>query len=84
MTKVNVHEAKTHLSKLLEKAINGEEVVIAKAGKPLVRLVPVRESGEDCFGMDEGKGWIADDFDALPDDLLAAFYGEDKEDESAD
>lgn len=84
MTKVNVHEAKTHLSKLLEKALNGEEVVIAKAGKPLVRLVPVRESNEDCFGMDEGKGWIADDFDTLPDDLLAAFYGEDKEDESID
>lgn len=83
MTKVNVHEAKTHLSKLLEKALNGEEVVIAKAGKPLVRLVPVRER-EDCFGMDEGKGWIADDFDALPNDLLAAFYGEDEEDESID
>ena len=41
MTKVNVHEAKTNLSKLLEKAMNGEEVVIAKAGKPMVRLVPV-------------------------------------------
>ena len=43
MTKVNIHEAKTNLSKLLEQALNGEEVVIAKAGKPLVRLVPVRE-----------------------------------------
>ena len=78
MTKVNIHEAKTNLSKLLEKALNGEEVVIAKAGKSLVRLVPIREK-EDCFGMDAGKGWIADDFDVLPDDLIAAFYGEDDE-----
>ena len=77
MTKVNIHEAKTNLSKLLEKALNGEEIVIAKAGKPLVRLVPVREK-EDCFGIDAGKGWIADDFDVLPDDLMAAFYGEDE------
>ena len=82
MTKVNIHEAKTNLSKLLEKALNGEEVVIAKAGKSLVRLVPVHEEKEDCFGMDAGKIWIADDFDVLPDDLLAAFYGED--DESSD
>lgn len=79
MTKANVHEAKTNLSKLIEQALNGEEVVIAKAGKPLVRLVPVRDETESCFGMDAGKGWIADDFDTLPDDLLAAFYGVDDE-----
>ncbi len=79
MTKANVHEAKTNLSKLIEQALNGEEVIIAKAGKPLVRLVPVRDEKESCFGMDAGKMWIADDFDVLPDDLLAAFYGEDDE-----
>ena len=79
MTKANVHEAKTNLSKLIEQALNGEEVVIAKAGKPLVRLVPVRQEKENCFGMDAGKIWMADDFDVLPDDLLAAFYGEDDE-----
>ncbi len=78
MTKVNVHEAKTHLSKLLEKAMNGEEVVIAKAGKPMVRLVPIESEGKDWWGMDEGKGWIADDFDTLPDEIMAAFYGEDE------
>lgn len=78
MTKVNVSEAETNLSSLLEKALNGEEVVIEKAGKPLVRLVPVREK-ESCFGMDAGKIWIADDFDELPDDLMRAFYGEDDE-----
>ncbi len=77
MTKVNIHEAKTNLSKLLEKAMNGEEVVIAKAGKPMVRLVPVEPENKDWFGMDEGKGWISDDFDELPHDIMAAFYGED-------
>lgn len=79
MMKANVHEAKTNLSKLIERALNGEEVVIAKAGKPLVRLVPVRDEKESCFGMDAGKMWLADDFDDLPDDLLAAFYGENDE-----
>ena len=43
-----------------------------------MRLVPVREEKEDWFGMDEGKGWIADDFDDLPEDILKAFYGEDE------
>ena len=57
--------------------MNGEEVVIAKAGKPLVKLVPVKDDSE-WWGMDEGKGWIADDFDILPDDIMAAFYGEDE------
>jgi prevent-host-death family protein len=71
MTKVNVHEAKTNLSKLIEKAKNGEEVVIAKNGVPEVRLVPVEKEGKDWFGMDAGKGWIADDFDELPEDILA-------------
>ncbi len=79
MTKVNIHEAKTNLSKLLEQALNGEDIVIAKAGKPLVRLVPVREEKKGCFGMDAGKIWIADDFDELPKDILAAFYGENDE-----
>ncbi len=83
MTKVNVHEAKTQLSKLLEKAMNGEEVVIAKVGKPLVKLVPIKPPDNDWWGMDEGKIWIADDFDEMPDDLMAVFYGED-EDENPD
>jgi prevent-host-death family protein len=79
MTKVNIHDAKTNLSKLLELAMNGEDVVIAKAGKPMIRLVPVVEEKGNWFGMDEGKGWIADDFDELPEDIVAAFYGENDE-----
>jgi prevent-host-death family protein len=82
MTKVNVHEAKTQLSKLLEKAMNGEEVVIAKAGRPMVRLVPVKQESMDWWGMDEGKAWIAEDFDELPEDLMAAFYGEDEDEDT--
>jgi prevent-host-death family protein len=70
MTKMNVHEAKTHLSKLIEKAKNGEEVVIAKNGVPEVRLVPYEQKPKEWFGMDAGKIWIADDFDELPEDIL--------------
>lgn len=70
MTKVNVHEAKTHLSKLIEKVKNGEEVVIAKNGVPEVRIVPFEKEPKHWFGMDEGKIWIADDFDELPEDIL--------------
>ena len=78
MTTVNIHEAKTNLSKLLEKALNGEEVVIARSGKPLVKLVPVEEK-EEWFGMDAGKGWIADDFDTLDPEILALFNGDNDE-----
>ncbi|PYS86821.1 MAG: hypothetical protein DMF62_14485 [Acidobacteria bacterium] len=70
MTKVNVHEAKTNLSKLIEKVKKGEEVIIAKNGVPEVRLVPYEQETKDWFGMDEGKIWIAEDFDDLPDDIL--------------
>jgi prevent-host-death family protein len=72
MTKVNVHEAKTNLSKLIEKAKNGEEVVIAKNGVPEVRIVPFEKPEKDWFGMDAGKIWIADDFDEWPEDVWNA------------
>ena len=65
---VNVHEAKTHLSRLLERVTAGDEVVIAKAGKPVA--VP----GKRSIGIDAGRVFIAEDFDApLPDDLLEGF-----------
>lgn len=70
MTKVNMHEAKSRLSKLVEMAKNGEEVVIANNGKPEVRLVPYEKEPSDWFGMDAGKIWISDDFDELPEDIM--------------
>ena len=75
---VNIHEAKTHLSRLLQRVAAGEEVTIARAGKPVARLVAVEPEKMKIrpLGMDRGRVWIADDFDApLPDDLLRAFYG---------
>jgi len=75
MVEVNVHEAKTHLSRLLVRVAAGEEVLISRAGKPIARLVPVaRGRPKRTPGVDKGKGWIADDFDApLPKRLLALF-----------
>ena len=70
MTKVNVHKAKSQLSKLIELAKAGEEVVIAKNGHDEVRLVPIEPQPSDWFGMDAGKIWMAPDFDELPDDIL--------------
>ena len=71
---VNVHEAKTHLSRLLDRVAHGEEVVIAKAGKPVARLVPIARTRTRVLGGDAGRVSIAADFDApLPDDVLADF-----------
>ncbi len=74
---VNVHEAKTHFSKLLQRVMVGEEVVIAKAGRPVARLVPYSAGSLPRVpGRYAGQIRIADDFDApLPDDLLDQFDG---------
>src|SRR6267154_314743 len=72
---VNIHEAKTHLSRLLQRVAAGEEVTIARSGVPVARLVAVEPEKEKIrpLGMDRGKIWIADDFDApLSDDLTCA------------
>lgn len=76
MTVINIHEAKTHLSRLVQRAVAGEDVVIAKAGEPLVRLVPYRPAVEPRVpGAWKGRGWVADDFDdPLPDEVVGAFY----------
>jgi prevent-host-death family protein len=74
---VNIYEAKTKLSKLVDLASSGTDVVIARAGKPVARLTALKKEKRPIqFGALEGKGWIAEDFDApLPDDLLALFEG---------
>jgi prevent-host-death family protein len=78
MKVVNVHAAKTHLSRLIEQAAAGEEIVIAKAGKPVARLVPFAPRREPRQpGLMKGKIWIAEDFDEpLPEEIMAAFRGE--------
>jgi prevent-host-death family protein len=77
---VNLYEAKTKLSHLVEQAAAGEEIIIAKDGRPRARLLPLkRERLRRRPGAGRGKVWIADDFDApLPADLLAAFGVEDR------
>jgi len=77
MQTVNIHEAKTQFSRLVDAAASGEEIVIAKAGKPAARLVPMeRAKVTRRFGGLKGKVHIADDFDApLPDYVIAAFEG---------
>jgi prevent-host-death family protein len=74
---VNLYEAKTQLSKLVEKAARGEEIVIAKAGEPKARLVPIaRPVRNRRPGAWKGRVVIAPDFDApLPEEVLAAFEG---------
>lgn len=72
---VNIHQAKTQLSRLLERVASGEEIVIAKSGKPLAKLVPFHEVVRQP-GRLKGKIKISRDFDApLPDSLAAAFQG---------
>ena len=75
MSQVNVHEAKTHLSRLLERVAAGEEIVLAKAGTPVARLVPfVPEVSERFPGSARGDVWVSDDFDSpLPEDVQRAF-----------
>lgn len=71
---VGVHEAKTHLSKLLERVLAGEDIVIERRGHPVALLTRVEPSHPPRFGTDRGRVVIADDFDAaLPDDLADAF-----------
>ncbi|MFC1735676.1 type II toxin-antitoxin system Phd/YefM family antitoxin [Candidatus Hydrogenedentota bacterium] len=79
MKSTNIHEAKTHLSRLVERASQGEEIVIAKAGKPMAKLVPYRASTASRQpGLWRGRVKIRDDFDLLPDEIEAAFRGENK------
>ncbi|ARJ65920.1 antitoxin [Magnetospirillum sp. ME-1] len=77
MSIVNIHAAKTHLSRLVEEAAAGGEVIIAKAGKPLVMLVPLAPTpAKRRLGTLAGRARIPEDFDApLPDEVLDAFEG---------
>ncbi len=75
MKTVNIHEAKTHLSRLLKRVGAGEEIVIAKAGKPVARLVPAGKSSQTrVLGSQKGRFEVPKDFDApLPEEILSTF-----------
>lgn len=73
---VNMHEAKTQLSRLVERASAGEEIIIANAGRPMARLVAYTEARQPRRpGGVAGGIWLADDFDETPEELMAAFEG---------
>jgi prevent-host-death family protein len=77
-TQVNVYEAKTRLSQLLDQAVAGDDVVIARNGRPVVRLIPVTAaSARRQRGAWKGKAWIAPDFDETPAELIDSFYADD-------
>ena len=72
----NMHEAKTKLSQLVDAAIHGEEVIIAKAGKPLVQLVPCKPKKQRFFGALKGKVLVSDDFDSKDtNDEISELFG---------
>lgn len=82
MKTVNMHEAKTHLSRLVKGAANGEAFVIAKAGKPMVKVVPLKEppkKKKSRVGFLKGQISVPDDFDTMfAKEIEEMFYGEDK------
>jgi prevent-host-death family protein len=76
MTTVNMHEAKSQLSKLVDLAHQGEDVIIARNGKPTARIVPIETEPKRLrpIGLDVGKGWVGENFnDPMPEDFMKAF-----------
>lgn len=82
MKQVNIHEAKTHLSRLVEEAARGEAFVIARAGKPMVKVVPVeaeKQAKPKRYGFLEGQLEVPDDFDTfMQEEIIAMFEGKHK------
>ena len=74
MSEINIHEAKTQFSKLLRRVAAGEEIIIARAGEPIAKLVPFEQSTRRRLGIDAGLFKVPEDFDSpLPAELLAEF-----------
>lgn len=74
MERTNLHEAKTHLSKLVDRVLNGEEIIICKAGNPVAKLVPFHQKRQKRVpGAGKGKIILKDDFDILPDHFMENF-----------
>lgn len=75
MSKVNIYQAKTHLSELVQRAAEGEEIVIARNGTPVARLMPLASAVERVPGRWKGKIWMSDDFDEADDEIAALMLG---------
>ena len=76
MTTVNIHEAKTHLSRLIDQAVNGQPFIIAKAGKPLVKVIALdAPTSPRRLGFLEGEISVPKDFDRMGDEAIAAMLG---------
>lgn len=77
---VNIYEAKTNLSRLVDEAAAGSEIVIARHGHPVAKLVAAdaRGSGKRPLGLYRGQIWVAPDFDETPEELIAVFEGRDE------
>lgn len=75
-TQVNIYEARTQFSQLIDRAIQGEEIVIAKSGEPVVKLVRVTQTAERKPGILAGQIWIADDFDEFTEQDEQDWYGD--------
>jgi prevent-host-death family protein len=73
LERVNMHDAKTHLSKLVERVEGGEEIVISRAGKPAAKLVPIEKLGPRKLGGWEGRVWMAPDFDDFDKEIERMF-----------
>lgn len=74
---INIHQAKTNLSRLIEKTLSGEDVIIAKAGKPVAKIVPYKKTSKPRkLGLWKGKVWVAPDFDEESEEINKLFYGE--------
>jgi prevent-host-death family protein len=74
---INLYDAKTHLSRLVDEAASGEEILIARHGRPVAKLVAVAQAqpGKRPLGLARGQIWIAPDFDETPEEIVAAFEG---------
>ncbi|QYF85713.1 type II toxin-antitoxin system Phd/YefM family antitoxin [Brevundimonas sp. PAMC22021] len=87
MQTVNIHEAKTHLSRLVDRAAKGESFIIAKAGKPMVKVTPIEEAPQKAIqriGFMEGEFTVPDDFDTMfQEEIEAMFYGDEENDAQA-
>jgi prevent-host-death family protein len=78
METINIHEAKTHLSKIIERVANGETVLIGKSGKPMAVLSPYRPRLENRkAGAMKGKIWISEEFDSIDETITRTFLGDD-------